>query len=110
MESILKSVASTGIIYLAHYATTKYYNHFCIANGTWGFISGLFTTGSPMCHVAVTVLQNTEIAYTSAFSIGLTRFILDAMNIKSPTPPSTPPSTPTTPVTIERPYTLPYSH
>jgi hypothetical protein len=108
MESILKSVASTGLIYLTHFATTKYYNHFCIANGTWGFVSGLFTTGSPMCHVAVTVLHNTEIAYTSAFSIGLTRFILDAINIKPTESPPATPATPSTPAPV-RPYSIPYT-
>jgi hypothetical protein len=116
MESILKSVLSTALVYAAHYTTTHYYTRFCIGGTTLGFIKGIFTTGSPMCHVAVTVLHSTETAYTSAFSIGLTRFILDRLHVampgtpqqpQQPQPQQQPPSTPTPPAVMQAQYLHP---
>lgn len=77
MEIVAKNVISLGLVYSTHFVSVKLYNNFCIPDGAWGFITGLLTTGSPACNVALKVAENTSVSYTTVLTVGLTRFILD---------------------------------
>jgi hypothetical protein len=77
MESLVKSVLSLGIVYSTHYSSVKLYDTFCVPDGIWGFITGILTTGSPACNVALKVAENTGASYTTVLTVGLTRLILD---------------------------------
>jgi hypothetical protein len=77
MESVIKGAVSLGIVYSTHYTSIKLYNTFCVPDGVWGFITGLLTTGSPACNVALKVAENTGVSYTTVLTVGLTRMILD---------------------------------
>ncbi len=77
MESVVKSILSFGMVYVAHYSSVKLYDNFCVPDGLWGFVSGLVTTGSPVCNVALKVAENTGTSYNTVLTVGLTRFILD---------------------------------
>jgi hypothetical protein len=90
MDSIIKSFVSIGLVYTTHYASIKVYDTFCVPDGIWGFITGLLTTGSPACNVALKVAENTGASYTAVLTVGLTRFILDLITYTPvlPKPPS----------------------
>ena len=77
MEAILKSVASALVAYSTHYATTKMYNYACVPDGLMGYLSGLITTGSPVCQVGVQVISNTQVSYSSMVLMGISRFFVD---------------------------------
>ena len=79
MEIVAKNVVSMGIVYSAHFVSVKLYSNFCVPDGAWGFITGILTTGSPVCNVALKVAENTSVSYTTVLSVGLTRFILDLL-------------------------------
>ena len=79
MGGALKSVGAAAIVYAVHYAGIKAYDHFCVPDGVWGFISGILTTGSPVCSVALKVVQHTEVSYSSAILLGVSRFIIDLL-------------------------------
>lgn len=80
MESIIKSIASLGVVYTAHYSSIKVYDNFCVPDGAWGYIMGLLTAGSPVCNVALKVAENTGTSYTTVLTVGLTRFLLDLIS------------------------------
>ena len=80
MQAIIwKGIVSVSTIYATHYGSLKLYSHFCVPDGIWGFLTGSITAGSPLCDTALKVAQNTGITYTSAITVGLTRFILDLL-------------------------------
>lgn len=79
MESVKKAVISVAMVYTAHYTSLKLYNQICIPNGIWGFLAGSITAGSPLCDAALKVAQHTGTSYTSAITVGLTRFIIDML-------------------------------
>lgn len=74
---IRNGIVSAVVVYGAHYGSTKIYSEFCVPNGLWGFVSGFFTTGSPICSVALQIIDHTGSAYTTAISVGLTTFLLN---------------------------------
>jgi len=79
MESIAKGVLSVAAMYMSHYGSVKMYDHFCVPDGFWGFLSGTLTTASPMCSVALKVAEHTSVSYSSAITVGLFRFLLDRL-------------------------------
>uniref|UniRef100_A0A6C0ANQ7 Uncharacterized protein n=1 Tax=viral metagenome TaxID=1070528 RepID=A0A6C0ANQ7_9ZZZZ len=77
MEVILKNVAAALLAYSAHYSATKFYNYACVPDGFMGYLSGLITTGSPVCQAGVQIISNTQVSYSSMIMIGITRVLVD---------------------------------
>ena len=83
MEAILKNVAALLITYSAHYAAAKFYNYACVPDGIMGYMTGLITTGSPVCQASIQVISNTQVSYSSLILMGFSRIAVDLI---SPTP------------------------
>lgn len=77
MEVILKNLATALLAYSAHYGATKFYNYACVPDGIVGYMSGLITTGSPICQAGIQVISNTQVSYSSMILMGATRIIVD---------------------------------
>jgi hypothetical protein len=77
MEAILKSGASAVLAYSAHYFATKFYNYACVPDGIVGYLSGIVTTGSPVCQAGVQIISNTQVSYSPIIMMGMTRVLVD---------------------------------
>ena len=77
MEAILKSTASILLSYTVHYAATKAYSYACVPDGWMGYLSGLITTGSPVCQAGVHIISNTQVSYSSMILMGISRLFVD---------------------------------
>jgi len=77
MELLGKTVLSGVLAYSMHYGALKAYSHFCIPDGTLGFIRGFLTTGSPICQTMMSVVTQTQTSYSSFVLIGLSRACVD---------------------------------
>lgn len=77
MEVILKNLAAALLAYSAHYGATKFYNYACVPDGFVGYLSGLLTTGSPVCQAGIQVISNTQVSYSSMLMMGATRILVD---------------------------------
>jgi len=77
MEALLKLGVTTMIAYSTHYGTVKLYDYFCVPDGITGFLQGLLTVGSPVCELAVKVVSSTQISYSTAILMGLSRAVAD---------------------------------
>jgi len=74
-----KSIASALLAYTIHYGATKLYSHLCIPDGMMGFLQGLITTGSPVCHIGLKIISGTELSYSTMLMMGVTRVIVDKL-------------------------------
>ena len=77
MEAILKSTASILLSYTVHYASTKAYSYACVPDGWMGYLSGLITTGSPVCQTGIHIISNTQVSYSSMVLMGISRLFVD---------------------------------
>jgi hypothetical protein len=77
MDIILKNIAAGMLAYSSHYAATKFYNYACVPDSFLGYISGIFTTGSPICQSVVQVISNTQVSYSSFVLTSITRIIVE---------------------------------
>ena len=77
MEFIAKGVVSAIIAYTTHYGTVKLYNYYCVPDGVLGYLHGLLTTGSPVCQAGVQIVSATQVSYSTAITMGLSRLALD---------------------------------
>ena len=84
MEVIIKNVAAALIAYSAHYTAAKFYNYACVPDGIVGYISGLITTGSPVCQASVQVISNTQVSYSSMILMGISRIAVDLISPTAP--------------------------
>jgi len=76
-EVILKNIAAGLLAYSSHYAATKFYNYACVPDSFMGYISGIFTTGSPVCQSVVQVISNTQVSYSSIVLMSITRSVVE---------------------------------
>lgn len=76
-DAFVKGLLTASVAYSTHYGVTKLYNEFCVPNGIWGFFQGAVTTGSPVCAAGMTVMQTTQVSYSTVILMGLTRFVVD---------------------------------
>jgi hypothetical protein len=74
---LVKGLATIGIVYTTHYIAAKTYDAACVPDDAWGFLTGLITTGSPICTGILNVMNATNNAYSAAITLGITRFALD---------------------------------
>jgi hypothetical protein len=77
MEFLAKGVLSAMIAYTTHYGVAKLYNHYCVPDGLLGYIHGLVSSGSPVCQAGITLLSSTQVSYSTAVSMGVSRLVLD---------------------------------
>jgi hypothetical protein len=84
MEAILKSTASILLSYTVHYAATKAYSYACVPDGWMGYITGLITTGSPVCQTGIHIISNTQVSYSSMVLMGISRLFVDLITPGAP--------------------------
>ncbi len=84
MEVILKNIAAALIAYSAHYTAAKFYNYACVPDGIMGYMTGLITTGSPVCQASVQVISNTQVSYSSMILMGISRIAIDFISPATP--------------------------
>ena len=77
LEVILKNIAAGLLVYSSHYAATKFYNYACVPDSFVGYISGIITTGSPVCQSVVQVISNTQVSYSSILLTSITRIVVE---------------------------------
>ena len=77
LEVILKNIAAGLLAYSSHYAATKFYNYACVPDSFVGYISGIITTGSPICQSVVQVISNTQVSYSSILLTSITRIVVE---------------------------------
>jgi hypothetical protein len=80
MEAILKSGFSAMVAYSIHYGTTKFYNIVCVPDTMLGYLSGLITSGSPMCQATLQVISNTQVSYSTLIMSSITRLFIDVVS------------------------------
>jgi hypothetical protein len=74
-----KGIGSALISYTAHYATVKAYSEFCVPTGFQGFLQGLVSAGSPVCHLGVQAITATQLSYSTVIMMGISRIFLDTI-------------------------------
>jgi hypothetical protein len=77
MEAIIKNGFSAIVAYTIHYGTSKFYNTVCVPDTMIGYLSGLFTSGSPVCQASLQVIANTQISYSTLITTSITRLFID---------------------------------
>lgn len=77
MEVILKNIAVALLAYSAHYGAVKFYNFACVPDGMMGYLSGLITTGSPVCQTGIQVISSTQLSYSSMLLMATTHILVD---------------------------------
>jgi len=77
MEILLKNASAALLAYSAHYAAMKFYNYACIPDGVVGYLSGLISTGSPVCQSVIQVISSTQVSYSSILLMSITRITVD---------------------------------
>jgi hypothetical protein len=82
MEAIARGVVAGLLAYSVHYGTLKAYSTYCIPDGTWGFIKGMLSTGSPVCQSMLLLGAQTQISYSSFVLAGVTRIFIDMIPVK----------------------------
>lgn len=82
MEAITRSAVAGLLAYSLHYGIMKAYSTYCIPDGTWGFIQGLLSTGSPVCQSMLTLGAQTQVSYSSFVLVGMTRVAVDLIAAK----------------------------
>ena len=80
MEPIYKAVVTALIAYSSHYGVVKLYDHLCVPDGIRGFITGIFTTGSPICSMGVNMISGTQVTYSSMLLTTVTRLVVDLIS------------------------------
>jgi hypothetical protein len=77
MDVILKNIAAGILAYSTHYAATKFYNYACVPDSFMGYISGIITTGSPVCQSVIQVISNTQVSYSSIILTSITGIVVE---------------------------------
>lgn len=81
MEAITRGVMSGLLAYSIHYGTIKLYTTYCVPDGTWGFVQGMISAGSPVCQGALSIISQTQISYSSFVLLGVSRVFVDMIPV-----------------------------
>jgi hypothetical protein len=81
MEAITRGVLSGLLAYSIHYGTIKLYTTYCVPDGTWGFVQGMITAGSPVCQSALAIVSQTQLSYSSFVLFGVSRVVVDMIPV-----------------------------
>jgi len=79
MDELKKTSLSLALVYGVHFLSTQIYSNVCVAGGIHGFLSGIFTTASPWCHLILNTMQMTESSYGTMVVTGVTRLIVGSV-------------------------------
>ena len=74
-----KLAGSLLLTYSTHYGAAKIYSHLCVPSGVWGYIQGMFTTGSPICAATVSYVSNSQSSYATIITMTISRAVMDAI-------------------------------
>ena len=76
---VVKLVGTLLLTYSTHYGATKMYSVLCVPNGMWGYVQGMFTTGSPICAATLTYASNSQASYAAIITMTISRAVMDAI-------------------------------
>lgn len=76
---IVKLMGTLLLTYSTHYGAAKLYSSLCVPNGFWGYVQGMFTTGSPICAATVTYVSNSQASYATIITMSISRAVMDAV-------------------------------
>lgn len=79
MKQLGKLLLSAGLAYSTHYGVAKLYNYVCLPDGFFGFFSGMLTTGSPVCQTVYSIMNHTQVTYSTIIFVGITHAIVDCL-------------------------------
>jgi len=79
MEQVSKLFLSASVAYSTHYGVTKLYNYVCLPDGFFGFFSGMMTTGSPVCQTVYSIMNHTQVTYSTILFVGITHALVDLL-------------------------------
>jgi hypothetical protein len=78
-DPILKLAGTLLLTYTSHYGAAKIYSSLCVPNGIWGYIQGMFTTGSPICAATLSYVSNSQSSYATIITMTISRAVMDAI-------------------------------
>lgn len=76
---ILKLAGTLVLTYTTHYSAIKLYSALCVPDSVWGYVQGMFTTGSPFCTATLTYASNSQAAYATIITMTISRAIMDTV-------------------------------
>lgn len=76
---IVKLLGTLVLTYSTHYGAAKLYSSLCVPNGVWGYVQGMFTTGSPICAATVAYVSNSQTSYATIITMSISRAVMDAI-------------------------------
>lgn len=81
MEELKKVGLSLILVYSSHFGATQFYSRVCVPQSLMGYIQGLITTSSPLCHVALHTMVATESQYSSMIIVVVSALAMKAIGI-----------------------------
>jgi len=79
MDQLAKIVGSIVLTYSTHYVAANFYTNVCVPTGIWGFVQGMFTTGSPVCSATLNYVSSSQTSYTSILTVTASRLVMDML-------------------------------
>jgi len=71
MEVIARSLLAVGLNYGIHYGAARFYDIYCVPHSLAEIAQTLVSTASPICSVAIGVVQLTQSNYASIITVSL---------------------------------------
>lgn len=78
-DPFIKLAGTLFLTYSSHYGAAKIYSTLCVPNGWFGYIQGMFTTGSPICSATLSYVSNSQSSYATIITMTITRAVMDAI-------------------------------
>jgi len=78
-EPLLKLAGTLVLTYTSHYTAAKVYSNLCVPSGWFGYIQGMFTTGSPICSATLNYVSNSQSSYATIITMSISRAVMDAI-------------------------------
>ena len=71
MEVIAQSLLAVGLNYGIHYGAARFYDMYCVPHSFAEIAQTLVSTASPICSVAIGIVQMTQSNYASIITVSL---------------------------------------
>ena len=79
MEVIARSLVAVGLNYGVHYGCARFYDMFCVPHSFAEIAQTLVSTASPVCSVALGVVQMTQSNYASIITVSLAGSLINVL-------------------------------
>jgi hypothetical protein len=71
MEVVAQSLLAVGLNYGIHYGAARFYDMYCVPHSFAEIAQTIVSTASPVCSVAIGVVQMTQSNYASIITVSL---------------------------------------